>query len=233
MRIFKSSWQIVSTLATLGFVAVLWCGVTATVRGQQDDPLENLRQVIKKEAPELEERRKALDAAQEKLRSTNDLRLALGLTEWTDAASTQTPLSIIDKEIRTKIGKRLEALLLADLASGDRTRKIMVAVLVGEIGTTIGPLDPKANASFASSMAPSLETLMKGNDPQVSQAAARALGKIYPDSKLAVPALEEMLRPGRPVEDRRAAAEALANLVSTIAKLEKKNLRQRQPRQDQ
>ena len=223
MRIIKPSCRFLSSLATLAAVALLWCGFVPTVHGQQDDPVENLRQLIKKEAPDLGVRRTSLDAAQQKLLSTNDLRLALDLTEWKDAAKTPTELSKIDKDIRTKIGKRLEAMLQADMASGDRTRQIMVAILLGEMGSTIRPLDPDSKSSFASTLAPNLETLMKGNDPIVSQAAARALGKINPDAKSAVPALEEMLKPARPVEDRRAAAEALTNLVGTIAKLEKKN----------
>jgi HEAT repeat protein len=61
-------------------------------------------------------------------------------------------------------------------------------------------------------LAPELVELTKNKDAKIRQEAARCLGKVVPDPKIAVPALRAMLVSG-PAPERRAAAEALNDLV--------------------
>jgi HEAT repeat protein len=226
MRVFKPSFAYCTAIASWGIMLLLVGGVPAPAQGQQEDPVENLRQIIKKPAPglpDVEARKLALEAAQQKLKTPNDLRLALALTEWKDTDITKSPESKVDREIRTEIGKRLEEMLKSFVKSGNRTSKIMVATSLGEMGTSIRGLDPDDKSSFASSLAPTLDILIKSDDPQVSQTAARAMGKINPEPKFAVAALSDILKNSKNVGNRRAAADALGELVTTIARLEKKS----------
>src|SRR5262249_5493270 len=69
--------------------------------------------------------------------------------------------------------------------------------------------------------APELIALTGSKDAAVSVAAMQALGRIHPDPEKAVGALEQILKTGS-VGQRRAAAEALLNLIQVSAEVVKK-----------
>src|SRR5439155_516693 len=71
-------------------------------------------------------------------------------------------------------------------------------------------------------LAPLLVLATKDREPQVREAAARALGRINADTEEAFTALGQMLRTGD-VGARRAAAEAMVNIMRQISPAELKN----------
>jgi HEAT repeat protein len=163
-----------------------------------------------------------LAEASEKLTTTTDLRLALALPEWEDTRTYAPQLRAVDQEARANIGKRLADLVKGVVESGDSQNQMALADLIGEIGTGIRglPLDDKSG--YARTLAPSLMVLMQKDDPRVRQAAARALPKIFPDPAPSAAALAQMLQ-SRDVNDRRAASEALTDMVRTFLQVWKKN----------
>jgi HEAT repeat protein len=73
---------------------------------------------------------------------------------------------------------------------------------------------------LAAALAPDLADLLRGKNEVIDAAAARALGKIHPDPKVAIPALERALQSGQVLEQR-AAAGALAALIRVVDQLSK------------
>src|SRR5436190_14785988 len=93
-------------------------GLTITaVSAQQTDAVENLQQQLKSPVapgdPQLvfDHRKEALMEAAAKLETISQLRLALALSEWKDADTTEPKLAEIDQMVRAAIGQRLESAL--------------------------------------------------------------------------------------------------------------------------
>jgi HEAT repeat protein len=194
----------------------------------------------------LDFRKEQLSKAAARLETPSDLRLALELTDWKDTRSAtldatdlksfdfQLPprkssstfdnppeVRRVDQEVRAGIGKRLENIINEAVDNGNSYSRSAAANLLYEIGSSIRglPLDDKNG--FAHGLAPSLVKLTQQNEPGVRQTAAKALGKTNPPPQLAVQALQEMLK-NKDVNDRRAAAEALAGMIRVVYQAYKK-----------
>src|SRR5262249_41089153 len=108
-------------------------------------------------------------------------------------------------------------------------RRLAVAHAIGAMGEDIPAINPPARVpklaslsapvrGYASSLAPILIRLCQDPEPAVRTAAARALGRINPEPGPTAEALRVLLA-GDEVGPRRAAAEALCNLVEIPSRL--------------
>src|SRR5439155_7227412 len=153
---------------------------------QPVDPLQELRQALsgygfEPSDPALEGRKLRVSRAAAKLKSVGDLRRALSLAEWRDNDDRINPkTAAIDREARTKIGQRLIEAIGAVVDKGDSAGRVAVAALIGEINASVRSLRPEDLSGFGRSLTPFLLTLMGNSDPEVRQAAARAVGKVNP-----------------------------------------------------
>jgi HEAT repeat protein len=198
-----------------------------TVRAKPfpDDPVEVLRQALRQDekAPRdeaiLKERKANLEKKAAEIRSLGDLGRALTLQEWT--AKGLDPE--INDAIWAELGRRFGNRIRKALKEGDPTRKQAAARLLAETATRArqGGIETQRVESTLPTFAPELIALTRSGDPAVAIAAMRTLGRINPDPKEAVPALERMLTAGS-VGERRAAAEALLNMIQVAAEIVKK-----------
>jgi HEAT repeat protein len=144
------------------------------------------------------------------LSDPGDLRRALFLREWRD--QDQTPqVAEVDRAARHEIAKRLEQALRRGMTSGDATHRLAAATMLGAIGIGVPEIDGNSSA-FARPLAADLARLVNDKNADVQAAAARALGKINPDAKVATEALASLLQTNE-LGPRRAAAGALSNLI--------------------
>jgi HEAT repeat protein len=226
--------------AGLAALVFLGTGLVAQVSAQTADPVEKIRVALKlnpfPDPTTNEFREKDLDRAIAGLHTPAELRRALELSEWTDneslGSADQQRQSAVDRAARKKIADKLTAWLTDAVDHGDVTSQLAAATFVGEIGATIRALttdfelfgdisvhrDPNG---LGRSLAPLMVKLIeKKGERAVRQQAARALGKINPDPKVAAPALRGLLSSKIP-GDRLAAAEALATLVTNTLNLQK------------
>ena len=156
----------------------------------------------------------------------------------------------IDRAARKEIGEKLAKRMEADARRGDATNRLALASMLDTMGTSVRALGdmverpgritglyPGISQEFPSEsnkalmypdwrgyahrFTPLLVKLTRDPSPQVRLVAARALGKINPDVKEAVPALKAMLENGS-LAERRAAAEGLASMMREINILQKK-----------
>jgi HEAT repeat protein len=205
-------------LAALVLVAA-WClAGPARAEGLKQDPVEQLRQALR------QNRAVVADLAN-KLTSPGDLRRALMLREW-GTGSLDPAVRQQDQQIWNRLADRFAVELKKALASDDPLRQLAAANLLAEMATAVqsSPLESALVQGRLSSFGKPLADLIgQGADPRVREAAIRALGRVNPDSKVAAPALERVLfgTPESSLADRRAAAEALANLIRGVAQSEK------------
>lgn len=201
------------------FLLVLGAGFSlsnpAAAQRFPPDPVEGLQRILKKADRDPAERKQLLTQQIEKLRTISDLRRALPLQEWRDDENDER-FRNVDEPARLAIARRLEAELRAALLKGSVPMQVAAADMLADIGVSIKGVGTR-NAIVAS-FAPQLVELIKQGSPPVRAAAARALGVINPDPKLALPALAELLKSSSPT-DRRAAARALGDIVTTITQL--------------
>jgi HEAT repeat protein len=195
---------------------------------QQTDPVEDLRillpgtMAIEENPAALNYRKENLLKAVDNLKSISDMRRALSLSEWKDQdIRVNQKLSQVDQEVRAVIGKKIEQIIEQMVEKGSPTDQVAVATMIGEIGPKIRSVKPNDFHGFARELTPYLVALSKSQDSQVRQAAGRALGNINPDPASAISALSALLK-SPVVEDRRAASEALGELVRNVAQLHKK-----------
>jgi HEAT repeat protein len=197
--------------------------------------VEELSRVLKSPAKtpgELELRQKTLEKRVDALRDTGEMRRALELPDWRDDDEV---LAGIDVPQRERIFKRFQKTLQDALASNDPTTQLAAASLLADIGpklrtgakATERTKRPRAAGSMMRVFAPDLVKLIhRSKDTAVRTAAARALGKINPDiltpdvkkSDQVAPTLGNLLTTGN-LAERRAAAEALLNLVRVPTQL--------------
>jgi HEAT repeat protein len=229
MRYLRPLVALFSAPAGAGALAVLLAGLAAPpARAQQFDPVEDVRTALQGQfgiegnKAAIEARRNNLKAAAERLVSIGDMRRALALTEWRDNDIQFSPnVAAVDREIRADIAKRFTKVIDDVIASGDATTKVAAARMLGEMGSSIRGLGPNDTFGLGRTFTPQLVSLLGASEPQVREEAARALGKVNPEPKPAVAALTKTLKQDPPAV-RRAAAEALADLVSTSVQLRKK-----------
>jgi HEAT repeat protein len=197
--------------------------------------VEELGRVLKSSAKtpgELELRQKTLEKRVDALRDTGEMRRALELPDWRDDDEV---LAGIDVPQRERIFKRFQKTLQDALASNDPTAQLAAASLLADIGpklrtgakATDRAKRPRAGGGLMRVFAPDLVKLIhRSKDPAVRTAAARALGKINPDiltpdvrkSDQVAPTLGSLVAAGN-LTERRAAAEALLNLIRVPAQL--------------
>jgi HEAT repeat protein len=184
------------------------------------DPVEALRQALKvrlvdpaRNPDELRYRKKNLEEHIERLRGPGDMRRALVLQEWLDE-DTDRLTANVDREVRTDLINRLVSTIGQILEHGDALARLAASTLVGEMGINVRAVGNRRGV--ASVFAPDLAKLVtKDPNLRVREAAARALGGINPDPKLAVPPLQQLLLSDEPAL-RQAAAFGLRDMIQQI-----------------
>jgi HEAT repeat protein len=218
------------TLLTAG--SLLLCSSAALAQRNALDRVDELRLALKipvlglppENAGELALRRQTLTKKVQALRTLSELRRALLLQEWSDIGGKgvdraltrpveSVEVSNIDREIRQLVAERFEKGIRAVLQQGDDTARMAAATMLGEMGTSVRAAATRT--SLARGLGVELARLTADESPGVREAAARALGTINPDPKVAVPALSKLLADDN-VALRRAAAGALASMVQRV-----------------
>jgi HEAT repeat protein len=204
------------------------------------DPVEELRLTLKATPEELARRDPAFEARWEKVKpedrtkvfsqekdkvlatrvaaltTIDDLRRALLLQEWRQEAESFDENNP-ERKSHTQITNRFRDEVREVLAHGSNLRRIATLNLLSETGFGVRTAEDRAGLTHG--FAPDIAAMLKsGNDTQVRATAARALGAIFPDPNVAVPALEGLLTNGD-VQERRAAAASLANIVRVATQL--------------
>lgn len=204
----------------LGFLVVGGVGGwPAPARAQlPNDPVNELSQALK--SPSGAPARTALLTKRiQALTTIGDLHRALTLDDWLD--KDEDPLleeARVDRQLRGVVAKRYEAMLRASLEHGDALRQVAAANLLSDLGTSIRSLNARDRGGLNRRFGPDLAALAKSGQPQVAEAAARALGNVNPEAKVAVPALTGLLRSNN-AELRRAAAASLGSLIQRLTQI--------------
>jgi HEAT repeat protein len=232
MRSSLRSSLVVLSLAVLS-------GVLGLARADRfpPDPVEELRQTLKTNfairdpaylrrldaAKDETERRKIEDDERDKvwakrvaaLHSIDDLRRALLLQEWPEDRGIGEEGPAIKN--KTAIAKRFRTEIEQVLLHGTPVRQIAALNLLTESGTSTRTA--REYAETTRSLAPELVKLVdREKNPAVRSAAARTLGLMYADPTVARPALAKLLASDN-LQERRAAAGALPNMVRVVAQL--------------
>jgi HEAT repeat protein len=182
------------------------------------DPVEGLRDALRLPVrdsgnkAERDYREANLQKRVKALKTIDEMREALLLQEWRDE-DRDNLVAAVDMTVRGQLAQRFLNSLLTVLAKGTPLRKQAAAAMIGEIGPTIR--ESGSRKGLLSPLAPDLVKRFDDEDGGVREAAARAVGLIYPDPDVAAPALAKLLT-HKDAATRRAAAEGLANLVLTM-----------------
>lgn len=187
------------------------------------DPVEELRQALKvqirdavKNPDELDFRKRTLTRWINALQTIGEMRRALLLQEWRDEGESDPNVVAIDRPLHGEIAKRLEAALRAVLDKGNAPSRLAAVNLIGDMGLTGKGVVTRTGVAV--SLARDLVDRTKDEDGSVRAAAAVALGRIYADAALAVPALKNLLN-AEGVRERRAAVEGLREYVRVASLL--------------
>jgi HEAT repeat protein len=186
-----------------------------------NDPVEALAAVLR--APtgstpaELDARRKGIAKYAERLQGPGLLRNALMLDAWRGEDDENRAIAEIDRHARGDLLRRFERSLRMGMRSGDPATQLATVAMIGEVGKTMRWASP--DTDFGRTLATELvEVLKNSKDAQLREAAARVLGKIYVDPKLAVPVLDRLLK-SRVVSDRRGALAGLGKMARNALEL--------------
>lgn len=189
-----------------------------------DDPVGDLRQALRTpvRAPnnpdELEYRQKSLAQRIDALTNVADLAQVLLLQEW-HVEDQDERVARINQSMRARVVQRFEDAARRAFRSNNPRAREAVARLLAELATEVRGVG--ANWGGATRpLTPELVTALKDRDEGVRVAAADALGKINPETDLAIPALERALTTDTPAV-RRAAAAAFASLIRKATQLSK------------
>jgi HEAT repeat protein len=146
----------------------------------------------------------------EALKSISQMVRGLQLQEWS-----QDPEDT--GKVRGALANRARQAVRDVLEHGSSIARQAVETLLGEIGEMIKtPEDPKG---VGRALAPELAEIVEhGSTLEARASAARALGLIFPEPAVAVPALRGLLNSKDPVE-RRAAARGLLSLIEVVSRL--------------
>jgi len=230
MRHFGHYRQIFAGLPSLVMTATLLFPSAARSQDEKSSAREEERSSLavdnlKKALQSSEEGRKNLQEAADNLKDVRDLRLALLLTDWQDEGILPTsvpgifvPERVGHRAIHQQVEDRLARIIQNGLSSKDADRQIASTTLLAEIGAQIP--GTRSRRGFASTFTPDLARLLKSKNPAVTEAAARALGRIFPDPQVAGDALGGVFQ-DRGGSEKRAAAEALVSLIQEVDQLAK------------
>jgi HEAT repeat protein len=170
------------------------------------DPVEEVRLALKSRAPD-----RNLQQRVQALRTVADMRRALGLQEW------NTEAGGMDEPVRIGLADRFKNEVRRQLKSGPPDIRLAVIDMLAEMGASLRTeQDPRG---IARALAPELAELVKsGDSPRIREHAARALGLVYPDPKVAVPPLLDLLA-SVSIAERRTAVDALVSLLRVANQL--------------
>jgi HEAT repeat protein len=213
-----------ATAAGLLLLAGWACAGAAGAAPFATDPVEALRLYLRQDekaarTPEVLAARKAiLEKKAAAVRSIGDLARALTLQEWGGAG-----LDPDLNDVWLSMGDRYERDIKAALTKGDSTTRQATAHLLSELSVQVrkGGVETQRLGTLLPHFAPELIALTRADDDAVAVAATQALGLINPDADKAVPALRQVLASGS-AELRRAAADALLNLIRVSGEIVKK-----------
>lgn len=189
------------------------------------EPVEKLRQALR--TPVLDQlnrdeiafRKSLLEKAIQGLRPA-DYGPALNLPEWRDLDKEEA-VAAVDQPLRRALIKDLMtwvAGVLKQPGPDNVDRKLAVLTLLGRMGVQVRGEAVRSN--LASDLGPVVIAALSDDDSAVRQRAARTLGKIHSQPEPAVAALTKMLG-SKEAGDRRAAAEALAEMARLVERLAK------------
>ncbi|HEV3081816.1 MAG TPA: HEAT repeat domain-containing protein [Gemmataceae bacterium] len=233
----KASWR---SLAFLSGMALLFFAGLSSAAPFPPDPVDELRgelgsslQDLRFRFPELARKLEGLDADKERpilnqkrenllmekiaaLRTIPQMRRALMLNAWR-LEEDRDEMAPVDRKVRQALVERLQKQVRSLLQQGNVTDQLAVINIIAEMGPSAR--NPEDKKGIGRDFGPDLAELMKeGHPPAVRAAAARALGQIFPEPKLAGKALGDLLASGD-VQERRAAAEGLLGLVRVANQL--------------
>ena len=202
--------------------ALAGTAVAARADRPSNDPVEELRNALKapvddyaKGSKDLKAREAELAERVRALRTVGDMQRALTLTEWRDIAL-EPALADVDRNAREAVVKRLEDTLRRSLKSDNPDAQLAAATFISALGP--GIRESGAPRSITRRLTDDLVRLTQHGDVAVREGAARALGSITPDPKVAVTALGELLKANE-VALRRAAAGGLVQLIEQATQL--------------
>jgi HEAT repeat protein len=185
--------------------AVLLFAAAAPAQERPPDPVEALAQALQAPSRDPKARDAALAAACRRLRTLDDLGVALALSEWREHAAEEA-LAAVDRRHRAAVLDRFEQAARAALRQRELGPRLHAL-------TTIAGLD----AALACRFGPDVASLLSQDPPVLREAAARALGRIGADPAIAVAALAGLLRHPDP-QLRVVAGEVLADLIVHVTR---------------
>jgi HEAT repeat protein len=213
-RTKRNAWLVVRQLGLVGLASVIWLG-GARAQNSGADSVEVVRQILRATNLDARLREQYLKQQVDQVRAIPDLRQAIGLQEWRDQETTGA-WALVDKTYRGLLCQRFEEEVRSVLQHGDATTKSVVLNMLADQSGVLR--DSVKKHGLARKFTPDILALLNQPDAALKRQAARTLGLIYPECERVVPALARMLAAGDP-EDRAAAADGLANLIRTAARL--------------
>jgi HEAT repeat protein len=207
----------------------------------KSDPVENLRLALKetdferllkdpslrkqiKDAAGLEGQKKILKQVRDKeiseclasIQTLPDMRKALFLSEWRQGWQDQE-IGADDSKKKALLAQRFMLAIQKVLKSGCPTSRLAALSMLSEWEDSGGL--PGVKGMLGRNCGPDLvEMIHQAETSQLRVAAARALGRILPEPHIAVPALNNLLKSPE-VKERRAAAEALGNILQEASRM--------------
>jgi HEAT repeat protein len=169
-------------------------------------------------------RRRAIARRVDALQTLSQMHRAFVLQEWSEEQSTGgTPSALgrdefyaADLENKIQLAKRLQGEVRKTLRQGGPIAQLATIRMIGDLAASA--IKYGARRNLVQAFAADLVGVMKSADsPAVREAAARTLGAVFADPRVAVPALSDLLRTGNDRE-REAAAAGLLELVQGSAR---------------
>lgn len=190
---------------------------TASVAFAQAPPdaVAALRQALKAPAHEPETRVRALRHALDGLSGLGELRRALALQEWRDE-DVDAQVSAIDRQYRGEMQQRFERAVRQVFEHGDVTSQVALLDLLGEVGVSVRGVGTQDGLGRVFSA--DIGRLATHGEPEVREAAARALGQVHADPEAATPALAGLLN-AQDANLRHAAAASAAGMMHLAGQL--------------
>ncbi|MBY0528115.1 MAG: HEAT repeat domain-containing protein [Gemmataceae bacterium] len=235
IRRVRQMWMIAALAAVLAW---LHAALAAPQYGDAVDELKAALRVPVRDSAnnpeELKFRRANLEKRLKALK-VGELRRAIALQEWRDLDTSDPGVANIDSRIRQQLINRLTSVLSDAITKGSTAAKLAAITEIAEIGYSIRSGEARTDVGekrtpeqaarelrggLGRQFGPELALAMRDPSPLVRAAAARAMGKINPEPKLATQALGELLTSGDAPE-RLAAGEGLAGMVQTMLLLNK------------
>jgi HEAT repeat protein len=199
----------------------------AAGRGFASDPVEDLRQALRsdRDVPPTEAARKFrkdnLMHYADRITTLGDLGRAMLLREWR-YESLDPAIARVDQDVWINIARRFGRDARAALKSDDPQRVQSAATMVGEMATAVQGAGIRSSEveSALAGFTDDLVRLTHSPDQAVRAAGVRALGKLGLQATGVLDALKHALDTGS-LAERRAAGEALINLIRIAAQSEK------------